>query len=161
LRGALVGSRVDHQRKALFGGGELRDVVLWMCAADVLLHRAILLLLRNVNCWKRGMTLTYSGALLPAARAIVIFERADDFIGRVGEVAGGRHGGGLERGIRLRRQSQIEMEDWRVRGEERGREYWDGRAARYRCGSERCGANKWVGWMWLDMDKAFGPKVGP
>lgn len=42
---------------------------------------------------------TYAGAFLPAAGAIVVFERADDFVGRVGEVAGGRrHGRGLDYG---------------------------------------------------------------
>ena len=38
--------RVDHQRKALLGRGELRDVVLGVGAADMLLHGAISLLLQ-------------------------------------------------------------------------------------------------------------------
>lgn len=46
-RRPLLWWSVDHQREALLGSGELRDVVLGMGTADVLLHGAISLLLQH------------------------------------------------------------------------------------------------------------------
>lgn len=43
----------DHQREALLGGGQLRDVVLWVGAADVLLHGAVPLLLCSTACYSK------------------------------------------------------------------------------------------------------------
>lgn len=41
----LTGRGVDHQQEALFGSRELRDVVIRMRTADMLLHGAIALFL--------------------------------------------------------------------------------------------------------------------
>lgn len=41
----LIGRGVDHQQEALFGGRELRDVVIRMRTSDMLLHGAIALFL--------------------------------------------------------------------------------------------------------------------
>lgn len=41
----------DHQREALLGGRQLRDVMLWVGAADVLLHGAVPLLLCSTACY--------------------------------------------------------------------------------------------------------------
>lgn len=38
--GALVGGSIDHQQEALFGGGQLGDVVIGMRVTDVFLHGA-------------------------------------------------------------------------------------------------------------------------
>lgn len=40
---------VDHQKEALFGSRELRDVVIRMRTSDVLLHGAIALFLLEPN----------------------------------------------------------------------------------------------------------------
>lgn len=37
---------VDHKVETLLGGRQFRDVMLWVCSADMFLHRAIALLLR-------------------------------------------------------------------------------------------------------------------
>lgn len=43
--GSFAGCSANHEVEALLGGGKLRNVVLWMGSANVLLHGAISLLL--------------------------------------------------------------------------------------------------------------------
>jgi hypothetical protein len=62
-RWSLLRRGVDHQHEALLGRGELRDVVLGMCAADVLLHGAVTLLLYSTWCysWSASWVGDHSG----------------------------------------------------------------------------------------------------
>lgn len=50
---ALLWWGVDHQHEALLGGRELRDVMLRVGAANVLLHGAVPLLLCSKSCYSR------------------------------------------------------------------------------------------------------------
>jgi hypothetical protein len=47
---SFLGRRIDHEKKALFCGGELGDVVFGMGSTDMLLHGAISLFLE----WRKG-----------------------------------------------------------------------------------------------------------
>lgn len=44
---ALVGRGIDHQQEALLGSRELRDVVVRVSTANVLLHGTVAFLLKN------------------------------------------------------------------------------------------------------------------
>lgn len=57
-RRALARRRIDHELKGLLCRGQLGDVVLGVCAADVLLHGAVALLLKRkglIRCSGKGI----------------------------------------------------------------------------------------------------------
>lgn len=78
--GALVGRGVDHQQEALLGGRELRDVVVWVGTADVLLHGAIAF---------------FTQASLATIGTVIVLQGADDLVVGVGDGEGaGQRGAG-------------------------------------------------------------------
>lgn len=101
----------DHKQEALFGGGQLGNVVLGMCATDMLLHGAVPLLLEFVLRQRRAFFVsstrccggplekkavrvataaTHPDAALAAARAILVAQRTDNLIVRIGDGKGRR-----------------------------------------------------------------------
>ena len=49
---------IDHQLETLLGRWKFRDVVVWMCSADVLLHRTIALFLGIASMRQQSFQLT-------------------------------------------------------------------------------------------------------
>jgi hypothetical protein len=49
---------IHHQLETLLGRWKFRDVVVWMCSADVLLHRTIALFLGIVSAHQQSSAYT-------------------------------------------------------------------------------------------------------
>lgn len=105
-RRSLGGGSVHHQGEALFGGGELGNVVLGVGTADVLLHGTVSFLLYSIRRTLLGLFWvmvavtcggkradsgieaesetegggTHACAALPTSRAIMVAERTDNDI---------------------------------------------------------------------------------
>lgn len=94
--GALVGRGVDHQQEALLGGRELRDVVVWVGTADVLLHGAIAFFLEALaRSFGRRTEATYTQASLATIGTVIVLQGADDLVVGVGDGEGaGQRGAG-------------------------------------------------------------------